>query len=191
MTTQETPVAAVRRGIDAAQPTQYALLGLLWTAPGHGYELARQFAPHHVLGDIVHVAPSYIYALLGRLEASELIAGTEQREVVGRPPRRIFRLTASGRAAVLHWSSLPVHHTREMPVDFPLKLFVAQQVGSHQLTTLLVAQRALLTAQLTTLRTAAADGDALQMALRGGRVARTEAALRWVDECAALFGVDI
>src|SRR5579871_365439 len=111
----------LRYSLDAAEPARYVLLGLLLDGPRHGYDLARSFAPSTPLGEVVHLGASHLYALLGRLERDGLVAGQRQDDGV-HPPRRVYRVTPSGRAAVLGWVDLPVERPRDLLLDFPLKL---------------------------------------------------------------------
>lgn len=177
------------RSPGAAEPARYALLGLLLTGPRHGYDLAREFAPGSALGEIVHLSMSQLYALLGRLERDGLIAG-ERQEVGAYPPRRVYRLEERGREAVLRWIAEPVEHPRDMRIDFPLKLYLAQRLDAEQAADLVARQRALFSSYLQGLdeqgEPAGMEGDALFIALlREGRVGRLRAALDWLDRCGA------
>src|SRR5688572_17253618 len=104
-----------------------ALLGLLQQEPRHGYDLAREFAPGTVLGDIVHLEPSLLYANLKKLEREGLVESTLQPQE-SRPPRRILRLTARGEAELQRWLREPVEHTRDLRLEFLLKLYLARRI---------------------------------------------------------------
>lgn len=180
----------MRHALDAAEPARYALLGLLLDGPRHGYDLARLFAPGTALGDVVHLGSSYLYALLSRLERDGLVVG-ERQEQEGRPPRHVYRLTPAGQAAVLCWLEQPVPRPRDMHLDFPLKLYTALHVDPARAAPLIDAQRALFAAYLADLE-AREDGDAIGedapfiALMRAGRIARTRAALDWLDRCAGI-----
>lgn len=178
-----------RRALDAAEPARHALLGLLLHGPRHGYDLARSFAPGSALGHVVHLGPSHLYALLARLERDGLING-ERLESGSRPPRRVYHLSETGRAAALRWVEQPAPRPRDMLLDFPLKLYMARQMGPATAMTLITRQRDLFLGYLRQLEEEAQapradDAEANFIALlREGRIARTQATLDWLDRCA-------
>lgn len=75
----------------------HALLGLLASHPGTGYELRQRFAAS--LGNAWHASHSQIYPELGRLEERGLV------EVVGHGPRRsrTWAVTPEGREELRRW----------------------------------------------------------------------------------------
>jgi DNA-binding PadR family transcriptional regulator len=171
----------------AAEPARFALLGLLIEGPRHGYDLARFFSPGSALADIVHLSPSHLYALLGRLERDGLIVG--RREEVGpHPPRRVHELSEAGREAVLRWLDEPVDHPRDMRIDFPLKLYLARRLDPARAASLVERQRDLFLSYVSRLDRedvpASTDDNAAFIALmREGRLGRLRAALSWLDRC--------
>lgn len=172
----------------AAQLARYGLLGLLLSGASHGYDLARQFGTGSALADIIHLSPSHLYGLLGRLERDGLIAGEEQA-AGNRPIRRVYRLTESGRASVLQWLDETVDHPRGMRIEFPLKLYIARLLDSQHGMDLIERQRQALTSYIQQLeqRPLPADtgGDAaFIVAMRAGRIGRAQAALDWLDHSA-------
>jgi DNA-binding PadR family transcriptional regulator len=180
----------MRRPVDVANPARYTLLGLLLEGPRHGYDLARAFAPATPLGSAVHLGSSHLYGLLAQLERDGLVVG--QREDQGiRPPRRVFQLTDAGRAEVLRWVDEPVARPRDMLLDFPLKLYLAQRLDPVRAAALITHQRALFAAFLAELEGEPAPEDpgvdqAFMGLLREGRIARTQAMLGWLDRCDAV-----
>lgn len=175
-----------RRALDAAEPTRHALLGLLLEGPRHGYDLARCFHPGTALGSVVHLSASHLYALLARLERDGLIAGAMQ-EAGARPARRVFHLTAAGREAAWRWLDEPVARPRDMLLDFPIKLYLIRRHAPERAAALIERQRRLFADYLTYLERAAPRGtdDAFIALMQEGRIARTRAALTWLDQCAA------
>jgi PadR family transcriptional regulator PadR len=83
-------VAQMRRGT-----LQYCILALLSTEERYGFDLVR------ALGAVDGMVTSEgtIYPLLGRLRRDGLVE-TTWRESPSGPPRRYYRLTAAGRAAL-------------------------------------------------------------------------------------------
>lgn len=172
----------------AADPVRYALLGLLRERPSYGYELARRFGRGTALGDVVRLAPSHLYALLGRMERDHLIEGRQQ-DAGARPQRRVYSLTERGRQMLLTWVREPVSHPRDMRIEFPLKLYIARLVEPESVPDLIERQRATLTGyveRLEALPPPAAvgiDRDYIQL-MRSSRVGRARAALDWLDAAA-------
>lgn len=83
-------VAQMRRGL-----LPYCVLAMLRGTERYGFELVR------ALGSIEGMVTSEgtIYPLLGRLRRQGLV-GTSWRESASGPPRRYYRLTAAGKAAL-------------------------------------------------------------------------------------------
>lgn len=172
----------------AAEPARFALLGLLLSGPSHGYDLARRFARDSALGYVIHLTPSHLYALLGRLERDGMIAGEEQ-PAGNRPPRRVYELTADGREAILRWLDEPVDHPRDMNVEFPLKLYLARLVDRSRGGALVERQRATFLEYIERLERrpvqgATSEDQAFYVAIRDGRIGRARAALEWLDSSA-------
>ncbi len=130
-----------------AMPTEYALLGLLLDGPKHGYELARRFSPETALGGICHLEMSMLYALLKKQEKAENIEAELESQGT-RPPKRIFHLTAMGRAAFMEWVRSPVGRSREIRLDFLVKLYFARQLGVDDVLALIDRQLEVCTALL-------------------------------------------
>jgi DNA-binding PadR family transcriptional regulator len=122
-----------------SMPTEYAVLGLLLDGPKHGYELARRFSPETPLGTICHLEMSMLYAILKKLEKGEYIEA-EMLAQGNRPPKRVFNLTAIGRAAFMEWVRSPVARTREIQPDFMIKLNFARQLGTDDVGALIGRQ---------------------------------------------------
>ncbi len=183
----------MRRPVDAADPARHVLLGLLLDGPSHGYDLARAFSPGTALGSVVHLGASHLYALLGRLERDGLIEG-ERLDQGARPPRRIFRITEAGRTEVGRWIDEPVARPRDVLLDFPLKLYLAQRLDPARARALIAHQRALFAAYLADLEVeplqTGSDRDETFMALvREGRIERTRSTVEWLDRCARALAV--
>lgn len=194
-------------------PAEHALLGLLAMGeaarPGHGYDLAREFAAGKPLAAVLRLEPGMLYhhlkklARAGWVEAVDDVAG-------GRPPRRLHRLTATGRAELDRWLAAPVGHTREIRLEFLVKLYFARGLAPERLPRLLAEQRAVLDRLLASLDeqraragrdagdeaadesddgTGDAAGDSAYLRLvLDLRAAQTRAALAWLDAVADAIG---
>ncbi len=176
-----------RRDRGSAEPARFALLGLLLGKQAHGYDLSRHFAPTSAVGDVIHLSPSHLYALLTRLERDGLIAG-EIQGAGNHPARRVYRLTGSGREAVERWIDEPVSHPRDMRIDFPLKLYIARGFGADRVRDLVDRQRTVFEAYIRRLEAEEKSGDTADDAaflnlMRMGRIGRAQAALDWLYHC--------
>lgn len=104
---------------------EQTLLGLLAREPRHGYELIKEFTPETTLGDIVHLESGMLYAHLKKLQKEGWVASRLESQE-SRPPRRIFSITPAGHAELQRWLDEPVFRTRDIRLDFLLKLYTAR-----------------------------------------------------------------
>jgi PadR family transcriptional regulator, regulatory protein AphA len=127
--------------------TEYALLGLLLEGPSHGYDLTRQFSPETELGKVCQLEMSMLYALLKKLERESVLEGRDV-EVSPHKTRRVVELTPLGRAEFEGWLQQPVHRTREIRLDFMVKLYFARRKSLDMALKLLEQQLELNRSQL-------------------------------------------
>lgn len=79
---------------------EMALLGLLYDAPGHGYDLHRTVITD--LGQVWHLSQSQAYTILKRLEArGDIVAEEIPQEKL--PPRQLLHMTPQGCTRFLDW----------------------------------------------------------------------------------------
>lgn len=107
---------------------EHALLGLLAIQPRHGYELSKEFAEGTTLADVVHLEPGMLYAYLKKLERQGWV-GAQLEEQSSRPARRVFHLTDTGRQEFQRWLTEPVEKTRDIRLEFLLKLYLARHTN--------------------------------------------------------------
>ncbi|TXG80415.1 MAG: PadR family transcriptional regulator [Thermomicrobiales bacterium] len=110
-----------------AQPAEHAILGLLYFEQdgGHGYDLARHFGDEQPLGDVLKLEPGMLYHHLKKLARTGWV--TVDIEPQGtRPPRQVYTLTEEGKDELLRWLREPVQHTREIRLEFLIKLYFAR-----------------------------------------------------------------
>ena len=165
----------------AERPAEFAILGLLATeeSGSHGYDLARAFTAGEPLGAILRLEAGMLYHHLKRLER----AGSVTQSIAkagSRPPRQIYRLTEAGRERLFTWLQSPVEHTREIRLDFLVKLYFAGRLEPELATRLIDTQLR----TLIELRESLAREDATDAFLRSVtelRTAQTEAAIRWLE----------
>ncbi len=122
-----------------SSPAEYALLGLLTAGPRHGYDLLRHFKPEEPLGRVCRLHLSNAYALLKKLERLGLVTSHAEPQDT-RPPRVVYTLTPSGREAFDSWVEQPVRKTREIRLEFLVKLYFARQRDAAAARTLIEEQ---------------------------------------------------
>ncbi|CAN5640803.1 PadR family transcriptional regulator [soil metagenome] len=172
------------------RPAEYAILGLLYLNQhgGHGYDLARQFGPGEPLGEILHLEPGMLYHHLKRLERNGWLTSDMAQEGL-RPRKQVYRISSDGEAELQRWLQAPVEHTREIRLEFLVKLYFARQLDLKIAETLLQSQRAMLHALLAQLdapsQTSHQDHSQDDRAFLNSVVAlrriQTGAALEWLN----------
>lgn len=125
--------------MEISEPAEYALLGLLWDGPRHGYELHRAFAADQELGTVCRLEQSQLYAFLKKLEQLGYVEGTLEPQE-GRPPRRVLILTNAGKQVFRQWLEAPVPRPREVRLLFLMKLYFARAFGPATVLTLITRQ---------------------------------------------------
>src|SRR3954447_9281576 len=105
---------------------RHAVLALLAHSPAHGYEIKRGLEER--FGSVV--APlnaGQVYTTLQRLTRDELVADDAVAQS-GRPDKRVYRLTDTGREALEEWMTTASAPTR-LRDDFFMKLTFAHAMG--------------------------------------------------------------
>jgi DNA-binding PadR family transcriptional regulator len=162
---------------------QEVLLALLASEPSHGYQLRARL--QLALGPLAEALNAgQVYVTLNRLEKASL-ATSERVGQTDRPDRKVYELTAAGRARVTEWledTSWP----KPAPAEFHLKLVAAAAAGLADPVRLVDTQRHELLAGLATAQRAALaePNDSVAGLLLEGVVLRLQADLRWLEACA-------
>lgn len=164
-------------------PVQYAILGLLYGRPAHGYELQRSFVEGGDLAGVVHVEQASLYAALKDLAARGLIDGTEAREGT-RPPRTVYSLSRRGQRLLATWLRTPVGRLRQVRLDFLLKIYFARRRGEAAVRDLVDAQIAMCHRYLANLETqaAASEPESFAYVVTESRASAARSTLAWLRE---------
>jgi PadR family transcriptional regulator AphA len=117
---------AMRGKINPFPSSEFALLGLLYAGPAHGYVLHKLITDPKGIGMIWGIKISNLYAQLEKLEAKGLISGILQPGE-DRPARIQYHLTPDGDTAFLTWLSALVHHPRDFRQEFMLRYYFLQK----------------------------------------------------------------
>ena len=174
-------------------PGEYALLGLLALrgGSGYGYDLARHFGEQSgPLAEIIRLEPGMLYHHLKKLARDRLVA-TALEAQSGRPARQTHAITEAGRGALDRWLREPVRATREIRLDFLLKLFFARRLEPALARSLVAEQRrvcddlaASLAAQRDRLDADGESTDPFTRQVLDLRLAQTRAAADWLADIA-------
>lgn len=163
---------------------EQTLLGLLASEPRHGYELTKEFMPETTLGDIVHLESGMLYAHLKKLQREGWVESTLEPQE-SRPPRRIFSITSSGQAELQRWLGEPVGKTRDIRLDFLLKLYTARQHNPALAEKLINEQRDVCERFIVSLREQMEEeGDEFRRLVLEMRLAQNAALLSWLRRVA-------
>ncbi len=160
---------------------EHAVLGLLAIEPRHGYELAKEFGPDTVVGDIVHLESGMLYAHLKKLERRGWI-GSELEPQEARPARKVFSLTPDGEAELQRWLSEPVDKTRDIRLEFLLKLYLAYQSEPERVELLAREQQAQCEQFIESLEAQIGEEeDEFRLLVLEMRLAQNRALAKWLE----------
>ncbi len=182
------PRATARSHPGAAECT---LLGLIALAPAgpegvHGYDLNRQVG-EGALAEIIRLEPGMVYHYLKKLERFGLITTTVEQQTA-RPDRHLHVLTDEGRGRFDAWLAEPVQATRELRLEFLLKLWFARRLDAARANALVADQLAVVERLIASLRTQlarvddASDDGRFARRVIELRLAQNEAARAWLEE---------
>jgi DNA-binding PadR family transcriptional regulator len=161
---------------------QEVLLALLAKEASHGYQLrARLQLALGPLADALN--QGHVYVTLNRLEKAGLVT-SERVGQTDRPDRKVYELSAAGRARVEEWlddTSWP----KPAPAEFHLKLVAAAAAGLADPLGIVDGQRRELLRRLRDAQRAALAQPEFSDAglLLEGVVLRLQADLRWLEAC--------
>jgi PadR family transcriptional regulator, regulatory protein AphA len=175
-------------------PAEHAILGLLSLddGAGHGYDLARHFGEGQPLGGVLRLEPGMLYHHLKKLQRAGWLTSTVEPQG-SRPPRQVYRITDEGRGELARWLQEPVARTREIRLEFLVKLYFARRFDPDLATRLIAEQRETcerlehsLSSQLETFdETVAEDEQAFSRLVLELRLAQTRAAIAWLERATA------
>ena len=163
---------------------EMALLGLLYGAPGHGYDLHRKVVAD--LGQVWHLSQSQAYAILKRLETRGDIS-MEEIPQAKLPPRQMLHMTPQGRERFLDWLDTPSGGSvRLIRMEFVTRLYFLRMYMPEKLTQAFDQQRVEATIHLQRLERTCAELPGEQIYNRMSldiRLRQLKAVLEWLDEC--------
>jgi DNA-binding PadR family transcriptional regulator len=160
-----------------------ALLALLAESPAHGYDLkGRLESEFGAAWPAVNIGQ--VYSTLGRLERDGLVASQSVPQE-GRPEKRVYELTASGRADLRAWLSGPTEAPR-LNDDIFMKLLLGGLpgvVGSVDRRGMVERLRASWLQMLRDVNARALDGapNSPDTLLLEGAILHLQADLKWLE----------
>src|SRR5213083_630916 len=113
--------------VSSRNTLRYIILGLLGARPMSGYDIKQAF--DRALASYWNAGNSQIYTTLKSMSQ----AGLVKSEVIvqtTRPNRKVYQLTASGEAELIHWlmESVPERFTKD---EFLTKLFFCGETSDE------------------------------------------------------------
>lgn len=167
---------------------EMALLGLLYQAPGHGYDLHRRVVTD--LGHVWHLSQSQAYAILKRLEArGDLSVEDVPQEKL--PSRQLLHMTDQGRQRFTAWlDTTSGGSTRAIRLEFVTRLYFLQLYMPEKIPLAFERQRKEALDHIARLEKTSADlsDDQIynQMSLML-RLKQLHLILDWLDDCQMFF----
>jgi DNA-binding PadR family transcriptional regulator len=165
-----------------------ALLGLLYGAPGHGYDLHRKVVTD--LGQVWHLSQSQAYSILKRLEARGDIS-VEEIPQEKLPPRQLLHMTLEGRKRFLEWLDTPTGgSTRAIRMEFVTRLYFLEQYFPEKTAQAFDRQRTEVETHIRRLEKTRAELSDDQIYNRMSldlRLKQLQSVLEWLDECQKSF----
>lgn len=159
---------------------EWAVLGVLYPQPTHGFAIAAQLVPTAEIGRIWSVSRPLTYRSLDQLVERGFVRHVGDEPGTAGPSRTILAATRMGRARLRAWLLTPVDHLRDLRSELLLKLVLGEHCGVD-LTDMLVAQRQRIEAQASVLVVERErSGDVAAM----WRYEASQAGIRFLDELA-------
>jgi DNA-binding PadR family transcriptional regulator len=163
-------------------PLEQALLGFLVQGSMHGYDLHRH--TQEELGHIWHMGISNVYGAMKKLEKEGYVESTLSPQD-SRPPRKVYRITRSGRESFRNWVKQPVPNIRRLRVEFLAKLYFLHTLGMHGVEDLIVAQKAICQERIARLKQGVTECEPqdFDRLVFDFRIHQIEAILDWLETC--------
>ena len=163
---------------------EMALLGLLYEAPGHGYDLHRKVNAD--LGQVWHLSQSQAYSILKRLEARGDISAEEilQEKL---PARQLLQISLQGRQRFTTWLDTPSGGSiRAIRMEFVTRLYFLNLYFPEKIAHAFDQQRMEAETHIARLKQMCDELPAEQIYNRMSlemRLKQLKLVLEWLDEC--------
>ncbi len=158
---------------------EWACLGILHSAPAHGFAIAARLKPDGDIGRVWSLSRALTYRSLEQLTQRGHIHPVGEEPGIAGGTRTLLAATPAGRRQLLRWLRTPVPHLRDLRSELLLKLILADQCGV-ELRPMLAVQRQHIERIAATQAVATAAGEPLDVVALW-RHESAEAALRFLD----------
>ena len=157
---------------------EWACLGLIYSAPTHGFAVAAALKPSGEIGRVWSLSRPLTYRAIDQLIARELVAVVGEERGLAGGNRTLVAATRRGRAQLRRWLRTPVEHLRDVRSELLLKLLLAERCAVD-IGAMLTAQRTKVAAMEAALgeQVGAEPGDVVAR----WRVESAGAARRFLD----------
>lgn len=167
----------------------HAILGLLSERPRSGYDLKTRCFDDD-LRPFWTADQAQIYRTLERLRSARHVSATTRRQA-GRPDRRIYEITRSGREMLGLWLAEP-HLAPPLRDPFLMQLYFGASLADDNLLGVLEARKVEHQRRLDDLRATASElagkglgprTEVLRQTALDGAAERELALVNWLDDC--------
>jgi DNA-binding PadR family transcriptional regulator len=159
---------------------EWACLGVLYSAPTHGFAIAARLKPEGDIGRVWSLSRALTYRALDQLTARGLVEPVGEERGIAGGNRTIVQITKVGRAQLSTWLATPVSHLRDVRSELLLKLVLAEKCGID-ISPMLREQRARIAEQAESLSGHLTEGRRRDVVALWRRES-SEAALRFLDQ---------
>jgi DNA-binding PadR family transcriptional regulator len=168
---------------------EFVLLGYLYRAPGHGYDLHKRMTDQ--FGNIWHSSQSQTYSILKRM-ADKGYVSTTLVEQANLPSRQLLHISAAGIKRFESWlndpTSCSVHAIR---VEFITRLYFMQLYHPAEVAIMIARQAEVVSAgivKLEAMKTALPGDQAFNRLALELRIKLLDAVLDWLNDCVPFIG---
>ena len=175
------------RGDEQLLLGEWACLGILCSAPSHGFAVAARLKPDGDLGRVWSMSRALTYRALDQLADRGFVRAAGQEPGLAGGKRTILAATEAGRVHLGGWLVTPVTHLRDLRSELLLKLVLGELCGIDMVP-MLQRQRmhtARLAEALVTDVTAQEGASSSADVVRLWRQEQSQAALRFLDAAIA------
>ncbi len=159
---------------------EWACLGILRSAPTHGFAVAALLKPDGDVGRVWSLSRALTYRAIDQLTARGYVHATGEEPGIAGGTRTILAATRTGRVQLDEWLSTPVLHLRDLRSELLLKLVLADLCEADR-TLLLQRQRAHITTMADALSGPSEGVTSPSDVVTLWRREASQAALRFLD----------
>ena len=162
---------------------EWACLGILYSAPTHGFAIAARLTPNGDVGRVWSLSRPLTYRSLEQLAIRGYVHPVGEEPGIAGGNRTILATTRTGRIQLHKWLATPVAHLRDLRSELLLKLIIADHCGID-IGPMLEQQRAHVAQMAQAMGDQIDDTDADDVVALW-RTESSQAALRFLDRLQA------